>query len=278
MSDHKTKILWALFLILGALLAEALYPCGAEAVEKRFRNSVGMEFVLIPAGTFLMGSPPDEPHRNLDEFQHKVTITKPFYLQTTEVTLKQWRAVIGRKIFGRRKGKGNQPVVKVSWHDCAQFIKKLNKLNEGRYRLPSEAEWEYAARAGSQDAYHWGKKLDCSKAAYSLNSNKDSECIKYAQSRGLKEDSPVPVKSYPPNAWGLYDMHGNVWEWCQDWFGEYPQAAVVDPRGPDSGDLRVRRGGSWFKHGWLCRSANRNKGHSASKYDTLGFRVLLEVP
>ncbi len=260
------------------LLIQALVPTQVLSVEKDFRNSLGMEFVLIPAGTFVMGSPSGEPHRNKDEVEHGVTLTKPFYMQTTEVTLKQWRALMGKKFFGRRKGKGNMPVVKVSWFDSMNFIKKLNSLNEGVYRLPTEAEWEYAARAGSKDTYSWGKDIDCTKGMYANNSLKSRDCVDYVKSRGLAVDGPAPVKSYSPNAWGLYDMYGNVWEWCQDWYGAYPRVAVRDPKGLDSGTKKVRRGGSWFKHGFFCRSANRNMGHPGSKYDTLGFRVVREVP
>ena len=254
-------------------------PARGLCAEKAFINSIGMEFVLIPAGAFMMGSPPEEPSRNKDEVQHQVTISKPLYMQATEVTLKQWRALMGKRFFGlfKRRGKGNKPIVKVSWFDCVDFIKKLNALNEGIYRLPTEAEWEYASRAGSQEAYSWGKDIDCTKAMYSNNTVKSEDCLDYVRSRGLATDSPAPVKSYPPNAWGLYDMHGNVWEWVQDWYGGYPPTAVVDPQGVETGTERVRRGGSWFKYGRACRSANRNFAHPATKHNTLGFRVVKEV-
>ena len=271
----------SLFIIISILIG-ALIPAAGISGEKPFKNSLEMEFVLIPAGTFVMGSPPDELHRHQDEVQHKVTITKPFYMQTTEVTLKQWRDLMGAKFFGlwkwRWRGEGDRPKVKVSWFDCINFIKELNKRKEGLYRLPTEAEWEYATRAGSTTAYTWGEDIDCSKAMYANNSLKRAKCIEYIEAKGLPKDHPAPGKSYPPNAWGLYDIHGNVWEWCQDWYDEYPQAAVTDPTGPESGTIRVRRGGSWFRFGWSCRSANRNSGHPGSKYDTLGFRVVREVP
>lgn len=265
----KLCILLFIILILNTFLASPIL-----AFEKAFRNSLGMEFVLIPAGTFIIGSPPDEPYRNKDEVQHQVTISEPFYLQVTEVTLKQWMALMGRKLFGRRKGADNMPVVKVSWHDCMDFIRKLNALSEWSYRLPTEAEWEYVCRAGSSTAYSWGNTIDCGKAMYSNNSLKSKECLDSVRSRGLTIDQPAPVKSYPPNAWGLYDMHGNVWEWCQDWYGDYPPSAKIDPLGPDSGTMRVRRGGSWFKYGYSCRSANRNCAHPSSRYQTTGFRLI----
>jgi len=261
------------------LWIQILMPARGLCAEKGFTNSIGMEFVLIPAGTFMMGSPPDEPGRNKDEVQHQVTISKPFYMQATEVTLKQWRALMGKRFFGlfRRRGKGEKPIVKVSWFDCVDFIKKLNALNEGVYRLPTEAEWEYASRAGSQKAYSWGKDIDCTKAMYSNNTLKAEDCVDYVKSRGLATDSPAPVKSYPPNAWGLYDMHGNVWEWVQDWYGPYPPNAITDPQGIETGTERVRRGGSWFKFGRACRSANRNFAHPAAKHNNLGFRVVREA-
>lgn len=265
----KSCILFFFIIILNLLL-----PLRILALEKTFINSLGMEFVLIPAGTFIMGSPPDEPHRGKGEIQHQVTITKPFYLQTTEVTLEQWRALMGRKLFGRRRGPGNMPVAKISWYDCRKFIKKLNTLSEWSYRLPTEAEWEYASRAGSSTAYSWGNIADCSKAMFGNNSLKSRECLDYIRSRGLTTDQPAPVKSYPPNAWGLYDMHCNVWEWCRDWHGDNTKSAKRDPLGPDSGTMRVRRGGSWFKYGYLCRSANRNYAHPGSRYQTTGFRLI----
>jgi sulfatase modifying factor 1 len=279
MASITKKMGLAFVFIFFLLWIQILMPFRGLCAEKVFTNSIGMDFVLIPAGAFMMGSPPDEPSRNKDEVQHQVTISKPFYMQATEVTLKQWRALMGKRFFGlfKRRGKANNPIVKVSWYDCADFIEKLNALNEGVYRLPTEAEWEYASRAGSQKAYSWGEGIDCTKAMYSNNTLKSEECVDYVKSRGLATDGPAPVKSYPPNAWGLYDMHGNVWEWVQDWYGAYPPTAVVDPQGVETGTERIRRGGSWFKYGRTCRSANRNFAHPATKHNTLGFRVVREV-
>ncbi|MBW1703825.1 MAG: formylglycine-generating enzyme family protein [Deltaproteobacteria bacterium] len=268
------KVCPFLFIIL---LFGTFLPGPAFGLEKYFRNSLGMKFALIPAGTFIMGSPPGEPHRNKGEVQHQVTISRPFYLQTTEVTLKQWRALMRKKFFGRRKGKGNMPVVRVSWHDCMKFIKKLNNLNEGLYRLPTEAEWEYACRAGTKTAYSWRDSIDCSKAMYNNSTLESGDCLDYVRSKGLAVNRPARVKSYQPNAWGIYDMHGNVWEWCGDWYGDYKESAQTDPFGPDSGTEKVRRGGSWFKHGYSCRSANRAHGHPPTRYKTTGFRVLREA-
>ncbi|MFH1240829.1 MAG: formylglycine-generating enzyme family protein [Pseudomonadota bacterium] len=269
---------FGLFILFSLILTSGLLSnIPAFALERTFTNSLGMEFVLIPAGTFTMGSPSNEPNRNRDEVLHKVTISKPFYMQTTEVTLKQWRSLMGTRLFGEQKGPDNEPVVKVSWHDCMDFIAKLNALKEGTYSLPTESQWEYACRAGSTTPYSWGNDIDCSKAMYSNNTQKAKKCVDYVKSRGVAPDGPAPVKTYPPNAWGLYDMHGNVWEWCEDQYGPYPKGGAVDPRGPSSGTAKVRRGGSWFKYGYFCRSANRNYGHPMSRYQTTGFRLVRQV-
>jgi formylglycine-generating enzyme required for sulfatase activity len=242
---------------------------------KRVTNSMGMAFVLIQPGTFLMGSPKDEPHRNRDEMQYKVTISRPFYLQTTEVTQGQWKAIMKKNPSRFKKCGENCPVEKVSWYDSQRFIKKLNALGEGTYRLPTEAEWEYAARAGTTTAYSWGDTADCKKALFENSIIKgDDRCLSYVRSKGLKTNSTAPVKSFPPNPWGLYDMSGNVWEWCQDWYGPYPKAHVVDPKGPTDEVKKARRGGSWFKKGYNCRSANRYMAHPANRYYYLGFRLV----
>lgn len=268
------KLQKLLFLFFIVVLPYVFVPVQVLASDKVFRNSLSMEFVLIPAGTFVMGSPKDEPHRSKSEVQHPVTISRPFYMQATEVTLKQWWEVMGKRFFGRRKGTDDMPVTRVSWYDCMKFIKKLNAQKEGVYRLPTEAEWEYACRAGTSTAYSWGNRIDCNRAMYSNNSRKSGECLKYVKSRKMAIDSAAPVKSYPPNAWGLYDMHGNVWEWCIHWHGDYPTSAMTDPLGPDSGTVKIRRGGSWFGDEYSCRSANRNIGHPASRYRTTGFRLV----
>jgi formylglycine-generating enzyme len=247
-------------------------------VEKTYTNTLGMEFVLIPSGTFIMGSPPNESHRGTSEVRHQVTISRPFYIQTTEVTVKQWYSIMGRRMMAFQKCADNMPVTRVSWFDCIKFIKRLNKLGQGKYRLPTEAEWEYAARAGTSTAYSWGDTIDCDKAMYGNNSLNYDVCQLYIRSIGLQIEQPAPVKSYKPNPWGLYDMHGNVWEWCSDWYGECKTTPVIDPKGPESGNMRIRRGGSWFKYGYSCRSANRSFGHPATRYRTTGFRLVREIP
>jgi formylglycine-generating enzyme required for sulfatase activity len=238
-----------------------------------------MEFVLIPAGEFIMGSPESEPSRDpgASEIQHKVTLTRPFYMQTTEVTLAQWRRLMGRGFFFRWNGPDTLPVSKVSWHDTQVFIKKLNRLGEGTYRLPTEAEWEYAARAGTRTAYFWGDTADCAKAMFGNSKHKINVCQEHIRRNRLALDGPAPVKSYAPNAWGLYDMHGNVWEWVADRFGPYPNQPQTDPTGVATGEARVRRGGSWFALDNAIRSANRAYGHPASRLATTGLRVVKMV-
>ena len=269
------KRLSAYLVILSAII---FFAISAFSFEKTYTNNLGMEFVLIPSGTFTMGSPPNEPYRGISEGRHKVTISKPFYMQATEVTVKQWHSIMGRRMMEFQNASDNMPVTRVSWFDCMKFIKQLNKTGQGKYRFPTEAEWEYAARAGTTTAYSWGDTIDCKKAMYGNNSLKYNVCQLYIKSIGLQLDQPAPVKSYRPNPWGLYDMHGNVWEWCMDWFGDYEKNPVTDPKGPDSGTKRIRRGGSWFKYDYSCRSANRSFGHPATQYRTTGFRLVREIP
>ncbi len=267
-----------MFLGFIAVLWVAFFPISVSGFEKTYTNSLGMTFARIPSGSFIMGSPPQEPFRGDSEIQHHVTISKPFYMQATEVTMKQWHAIMGRRMLVAQKGMEDMPVTRVSWFDCMKFIRRLNRMGEGTYRLPTEAEWEYAARAGTSTAFSWGDAIDCDKAMYGNSRQKDDECQLYIKSRGLEIDQPAPVKSYSPNPWGLYDMHGNVWEWCSDWYGKYRKTAATDPAGPESGHMRIRRGGSWFKYGYSCRSANRSTGHPATRYQTTGFRLVREIP
>jgi formylglycine-generating enzyme len=262
-------------LILLAMLIQGADT--AYAQEKKKVNALGMEFVRIAAGTFVMGSPPTENERDRSENQHRVSISEPFYMQTTEVTVGQWREVMGWRWLARKKGAADMPVVKVSWHDCRKFIEKLNRRTGDRYELPTEAQWEYAARAGSTAAYFWGDDINCTRAMYANNPIEHDACISANTILGLESSRPAPVKRYPPNAWGLYDMHGNVWEWCLDLFGSYMADAVIDPCRTDAGDYRVRRGGSWFGPGQACRSANRAYAHPMSRLQNTGFRLVMIV-
>jgi sulfatase modifying factor 1 len=274
----RKRTLFHWFLLIFAL-SVVFYPAPAiHAQEKKVLNSLGMEFVLIPAGMFIMGSPLDEAYRNLSEVQHPVTITQPFYMQITEVTVGQWRSVMGRRFLARKKGSVDMPVVKVSWYDCKKFIRKLNRMTGDLYMLPTEAQWEYAARAGSVTPYFWGSQIDCSRAMFANNPMKYDACVAGHRSSGIGPGRPGRVKRYLPNAWGLYDMHGNVWEWCEDLFGHYGAVSVADPCETESGKDRVRRGGSWFGPGYSCRSANRAYGHPMSRLQNTGFRLVMALP
>jgi len=235
--------------------------------EIMFANSLGMEFVYLPPGTFMMGSPPDESSRDDDEKQHRVTLTTGFYMQTTEVTQGQWHAVMGYNHSGFSYCGDDCPVENVSWHDVQSFIRKLNQREgSGTYRLPTEAEWEYAARAGSTTDFANG---DISETGCAYDSNLDA--MGWYCGNASKKTHPVARKQ--PNAWGLYDMHGNVYEWCRDWSGNYPLNSVTDPTGPSTGSRRVFRGGSWLSLAESCRSADRNGIEPGSLKNRLGFRL-----
>jgi formylglycine-generating enzyme required for sulfatase activity len=224
-----------------------------------FTNSIGMKFVLIPAGEFTMGSPENEVGRNSDETQHNVKITKSFYIQTTEVTQAQWKAVMGNN---PSYFKGDDlPKEQVSWDDAQEFLKKLSAKEGVTYRLPTEAEWEYACRAGSTTRFCFG--------------DDDSKLVEYAWYSANSDSKTHPVGGKKPNAWGLYDMHGNVWEWCQDWYDEnyYKNSPAEDPQGPANGEFRVLRGGSWVFDSWVGRAADRARSGSTSSASGTGFRA-----
>jgi formylglycine-generating enzyme required for sulfatase activity len=232
-------------------------------------NSIGMKFVLIPAGTFMMGSPQDEAGRKDDETLHKVTISEPFYLQSTEVTQGQWKRVMGNNPSKFTECGDDCPVEDVSWVDAQKFIEKLNKM-EGKntYRLPTEAEWEYACRAGSSVAFYTGTCISTKQANYK-GEYPHADCPE-----GIMRMTTTKVGTLPANSWGLYDMLGNVWEWTNDWYGDYPTGHVTDPKGPSSGKYRVIRGGSWQSKATYMRSAYRAKITPDSEHaHNIGFRV-----
>ena len=267
-----------------------------------------MRFRWCPAGTFTMGSPESEEGRCGDEWQHGVTLTQGFWLAETPVTQGQWKRLMDgetvldlarkalrddtlyhcfsdgettiRDVLGRpRDGnpadicgevKDDAPVYWVSWTDAVTFCRRLTaaereagRLPDGyEYRLPTESEWEYACRAGTTGAYGGTGNLD-----------------EMGWCKGNSDGRTHPVKQKKPNAWGLYDMHGNVWEWCADWYDDYPPGSVADPTGPsdgDDGDSRVNRGGSWSDDGMRhCRSAARFGDEPGYRDDDLGFRPAL---
>jgi formylglycine-generating enzyme required for sulfatase activity len=221
-------------------------------------NSIGIKLISVPAGRFAMGSPVAEEGHELSEPEHNVRITKPFFIGATVVTEGQWSRVMGNK----SSGKEDYPAGSHSWSDAVKFCQRLSEIEKKRYRLPTEAEWEYACRAGSTGAYGGSGKLD-EMGWYDKNSD--------------HEIHAVALKS--ANSWGLYDMHGNVWEWCSDYYGAYDKGDVEDPTGPAAGGkqpFRVIRGGSCTSPPGQCRGAYRFDVPPVAAMQNIGFRICLE--
>jgi len=270
----KKITFWMLFFSFSTLLAINHSLMAAETTPstgKSFTNSLGMKFILIPAGSFTMGSQPDEPERDQEELPHKVTIKKPFYMQTTEVTQAQYERVMQRNPSAFKYCGEECPVQNVTWHDAQEFIRRLGQLDgSGKYRLPTEAEWEYACRAGTTTPFNTGLCISTDQANFNGNYP-----FRGCPSGKYKE-SVVRVGKFQPNHWGLHDMHGNVWEWCQDVYESYPNRHVTDPKGPASGTYRVLRGGSWLSHCCWLRSASRRYHYPSTRAEHIGFRVVRE--
>jgi formylglycine-generating enzyme required for sulfatase activity len=287
----------------------------SHPVAATFTNSIGMQFNELPSGSFLMGSfagvdSPSvipEPGRDIDEVRHSVTLTKAFRMQTTEVTNAQWNDVIGTPPSTSHSG-DNYPVETVSWYDAVYFANKLS-ADESRtecyslggisgepagsgnllistvtmnanctgYRLPTEAEWEYAARAGTTPAYANPIGYDSSETEEDgLNNNLHTMgWYLYNESNMGYVSGTKPVGKKQANAWDLYDMHGNVWEWNWDRYGDYPLGAATDPTGHASNSNRVFRGGSWYDFARNARSANRFYASAGFRSSDLGFRLVL---
>jgi formylglycine-generating enzyme required for sulfatase activity len=285
-SPHELKNLVNIPVLVGTDVGERKLE-----LAKEIENSIGMKLKLIPKGDFMMGSPKDEKDRSEDEGpQHRVWITKPFYMGVYTVTQKQYEKVMSENPSyfsasggGKERVKGldtdDFPVDSVSWHDAKKFCDKLSALPKekkaGRvYRLPREAEWEYACRAGTTTPFHYGKSLSSEQA------NFDGNYPYGGADKGPYLKRPSKVGSYKPNAWGLYDMHGNVWQWCQDWYKKdyYAESDKEDPKGPESGTARVLRGGSRYSNGWVCRAADRGRFVPGRRLDIVGFRVVCVAP
>lgn len=230
-----------------------------EAISLSIGSGVKIEFVLIKPGSFIMGS---DKSRNDEKPAHRVTITKAFYLSRFEVTQRQYEAIMGTNPSGF-KGAG-RPVEKISWIMATDFCKRFSKKTGKTYRLPTEAEWEYACRAGTTTKYYFG--------------DFKTELAEYAWYKKNSGGKTHEVGRKKPNAWGLYDMHGNVWEWCQDWYapGYYNNSPLTDPQGPDKGKWRVHRGGSWYEDGWAARSSIRARIKPGVSDTHYGLRLCLE--
>ncbi|MFN9717672.1 MAG: SUMF1/EgtB/PvdO family nonheme iron enzyme [Planctomycetota bacterium] len=240
--------------------------------SRQMTNSIGMVLLPIPAGTFTMGSPDTEKDREDVETQHQITLSKSFYMGRTEVTRGQWKKVMGTEPWKGRdyvQEGDDYPAVYVSWNDAVAFCKKLSDMEGKTYRLPTEAEWEYACRGGTKTAFSFG--------------DDEAKLSDYAWWGGILARGSVQDEKYAhrvaqklPNPFGLHDMHGNVWEWCSDWFGNYPSTPLRDPQGPDSGSFRVLRGGSWLNEPNLVRCADRYDDTPGRRDSSYGFRLVLE--
>jgi formylglycine-generating enzyme required for sulfatase activity len=292
-------MLFVLLLVACCLLLVAVVGCGnsdtspdEQATNSQSQtqagdpivNSIGMSLVQIPAGTFTMG----DANGQDDETPHQVTLTKGFELGVYEVTQEQYEAVMGTNPSDF-KGPQN-PVEEVSWNDAVEFCRKLSALPSEKsagyvYRLPTEAEWEYACRAGTKTAYSFGdSESELGDYAWFGDNSGDqqidalniwnTDADNYFDRIVNNNCRTHPVGGKQPNAWGLYDMHGNVWEWCQDWYGDYPKGSTTDPTGAASGSDRVLRGGSWGLDSDYCRSAFRNWDAPDNRSINFGFRVL----
>jgi formylglycine-generating enzyme required for sulfatase activity len=275
------------------LAAQPGRSAGQPQAGQTIENSIGMKLAYIPAGTFVMGSPESEAEREPQEVPHEVTISRPFYLGVYEVTQRQFGQVMsslsrGGAVFTESRGGGPEhPMENVPWASAVEFCTRLSNLPAEkqagrRYRLPTEAEWEYACRAGTTTAFHFGEQLSSRQANFNG-----------AYPYGGAQPGPylrrtAKVGSYEPNAWGLYDMHGNVAEWCADYYDPdyYRRSPKADPPGPEKGViatqfqneyLRVVRGGSWIDEARACRSAYRHGFMPHEPNRLIGFRVLCEV-
>jgi formylglycine-generating enzyme required for sulfatase activity len=242
-----------------------------KTISLDLAEGVAMKLVLIPAGKFIMGSAADEKGGSDNEGpQRVVTISKPFYMGVFEVTQEQWLAVMGKAAKARSPG---HPVEQVDWTGATDFCKAFSRKTGKTLRLPTEAEWEYACRAGSATRYPFGddeKRLD--EYGWFIRNFKRTATAGH-------DGNPSPAGQKKPNAWGLYDMNGNVWEWCSDWYADsFAGAEQIDPKGPASGECHVLRGGSWSCLPTECRSASRWIGSPGDTQDTgtVGFRVVCE--
>jgi len=235
-------------------------------------SEVNIVVVFIPAGEFEMGSPMEELKRDSDEGQHHIKLTKPFYMGKFEVTQLQYREIMSDN--PSKFGGDNLPIENVNWYEASRFLKKLSDKTGLKFRLPTEAEWEYACRAGTTTAFNTGTTIDSDFANYEATTPYANGII----GKDLKRTNKVG--SYAPNAFGLYDMHGNVWEWCSDFYDNeyYKITPTLDPTGPQVNDGdKVIRGGAWNERPNKCRSADRNNRMPKANQPIIGFRVVMDI-
>jgi uncharacterized protein (TIGR02996 family) len=249
----------------------ALLESGVQPVGPFWTNSVGMRFAWIPPGGFLMGSPETEPQREDSERQHRVRLTKGLWLGVYPVIQAQWQTIMGNNPSDFQ---GEElPVGNVSWDDCQEFCAALRQRDAVAYALPTEAEWEYACRTGTTTPFHFGVVLNGTQA------NCAGDYPYGTQEKGPNLERTTPVGSYRPNAFGLWDMHGNVWEWCSDWFALYQHASgdAEDPVSLEGSAGRVVRGGSWSSDAWWCRAALRGWAAPACRNFDVGCRACFRL-
>ncbi|MEI7686048.1 MAG: bifunctional serine/threonine-protein kinase/formylglycine-generating enzyme family protein [Planctomycetota bacterium] len=238
-----------------------------QKTERIISNSIGMVLVWIPPGRFMMGSPPSEKKRDNNEDEHEVDITKGFWMGKFEVTQEEYT-----KLMGGNPSKFNGPrlpVETVSWNDAREFCRRLSEKEGKEYTLPTEAEWEYACRAGTKGPFSTGKNLTSGQANYNGN-------YPYpGNAKGVNRATTVPVGSFAANGFGLHDMHGNVWEWCEDWYGDNIASLLQNPKGPAEGSERVLRGGGFADEARGCRSAIRGRIRPSNPSFGAGFRIVM---
>ena len=247
-------------------------PTPRSSGQQEIASSIGLRLRRIPAGEFLMGSPSSEENHDIDEQQHRVRITRPFYIGIHEVTQGQWKAVMGTEPWQGKeyvKEGADYAACFISWEEAQEFCRKLGEKDGATYRLPTEAEWEYACRGGTSTMYSFGDDTTGLADHAWFEDNAWNGKQAYVHMVGQKK----------PNAWGLFDMHGNVWEWCSDWYAgnyyeQFKSDTAVDPQGPEQSRRRVYRGGSWFRAAKYARSAYRSYAPPDTRNDLLGFRVV----
>ncbi len=250
---------------------------GWNGLPRRIRHvSTGIVLVLIPPGRFTMGSPASEAKRDRDEEQRAVVIRSAFYLGETEVTIAQWRRImrtLPKQILHRDPAE--LPVGGVSWHQAKEFVHRLNtRGGESGWRLPTEAEWEYACRAGTATPFSFGDNISTSQVNYNGRRPYNGGALELP----ILRDQPMPVRSLPPNRWGLYEMHGNVWEWCEDQYVVHPTDDAGKSDSPvSSGSSRVLRGGAYTSKAKQTRSAYRDGYPPSSSGPKYGFRVVKSI-